>query len=48
MTKEKETVKTTLAKNKEGYGYKYTELADINNYLVSIDTYYYQYIERRK
>lgn len=46
MTKEKETVKTTLAKNKEGYGYKYTELADINNYLVSIDTYYYQYIER--
>jgi hypothetical protein len=46
MTKEKETVKTTLAKNKEGYGYKYTELADINNYLVSIDTYYYQYIDR--
>ena len=46
MTKEKEIVKTTLAKNKEGYGYKYTELADINNYLVSIDTYYYQYIER--
>ena len=46
MTKEKETVKTTLAKNKEGYGYKYTELADINNYLASIDTYYYQYIER--
>ena len=47
MTKEtKEVVKTTLAKNKEGYGYKYTELADINNYLVSIDTFYYQYIER--
>lgn len=42
----KETTKTTLAKNKEGYGYKYTELADINNYLASIDTYYYQYIER--
>ena len=47
MTKEtKEAVKTTLAKNKEGYGYKYTELAEINNYLASIDTYYYQYIER--
>lgn len=42
----KETTKTTLAKNKEGYGYKYTELADINNYLASIDTYYYQYIDR--
>ena len=47
MTKEtNEAVKTTRAKNKEGYGYKYTELAEINNYLASIDTYYYQYIER--
>jgi hypothetical protein len=45
MTKEKETVKTTLAKNKEGYGYKYTELADINKYCEANDIRYYQEVE---
>ena len=43
--KEKKEVKTTLKKNKEGYGYKYTELAEINAYLAENDTYYYQYTE---
>lgn len=45
MTKEKETVKTTLAKNKEGYGYKYTELADINKYCEANGIRYYQEVE---
>lgn len=37
--------KTTLKKNKEGYGYKYTELAEIHNYLEENDMRYYQTIE---
>ncbi len=36
---------TNLPKSKAGYGYKYTELAQINEYLESINTRYYQYIE---
>lgn len=36
---------TNLAKAKQGYGYKYTELAQINDYLESINTRYYQYVE---
>lgn len=36
---------TNLKKNKEGYGYKYTELAEIHNYLEANDMKYYQEIE---
>lgn len=36
---------TTVSKNKQGYGYKYTDLAEIHNYLESINMRYYQYIE---
>ena len=39
------TASTNLPKSKAGYGYKYTELAQINEYLESIKTTYYQYIE---
>lgn len=41
-----ENIKTTVSKNKEGYGYKYTDLAQIHEYLESIDARYYQYIDR--
>jgi len=41
-----ENIKTTLKKNKEGYGYKYTELAEIHNYLESINARYIQTIKR--
>ena len=37
--------KTTLTKNKEGYGYKYTELAEIHKYLEENGMRYYQTIE---
>ena len=37
--------KTTLKKNKEGYGYKYTELAEIHKYLEENNMKYYQEIE---
>lgn len=36
---------TNLKKNKEGYGYKYTELAEIHNYLEENNCSYYQYVE---
>lgn len=36
---------TNLPKSKQGYGYKYTELSQINEYLETINTTYYQYIE---
>ena len=36
---------TNLKKNKEGYGYKYTELAEIHNYLEQNNCSYYQYVE---
>lgn len=39
------TASTNLPKSKAGYGYKYTELAQINEYLEGINTTYYQYIE---
>ena len=41
-----ENTKTTLTKNKNGYGYKYTDLAQIHEYLESINARYYQYVER--
>ena len=34
-----------VKKNKEGYGYKYTDLAQIHDYLESTGQSYYQYIE---
>lgn len=37
--------KTTLKKNKDGYGYKYTELAEIHKYLEENNMRYYQTIE---
>ncbi len=36
---------TNLAKKATGYGYKYTELSQINEYVESIGGSYYQYIE---
>jgi len=36
---------TNLPKNKAGYGYKYTELSQINEYLESVGISYYQYIQ---
>lgn len=35
---------TNLPKNKAGYGYRYTELSQINEYLESVGISYYQYI----
>lgn len=40
-----EKVKNTIKKNKEGYGYKYTELAEINKYCMENDISYYQEVE---
>lgn len=37
--------KTILGKNKNGYGYKYTDLAEIHNYLEQNNMRYYQEIE---
>ena len=42
---EKEITKTTVGKNKEGYGYKYTDLAEIHKYLEENGMKYYQEIE---
>ena len=39
-------METTLNKNKEGYGYCYTDLAEIHRYLEQNNLRYYQYIER--
>lgn len=36
---------TNLKKSKQGYGYKYTELAQINEYLESKNISYYQYTQ---
>ena len=36
----------TLKKNAKGYGYKYTDIAEIHNYLEEMGYTYYQYIER--
>lgn len=38
-------MKNTIKKNKEGYGYKYTELAEINKYCLENDIEYYQEVE---
>ena len=38
-------MKNTIAKKTEGYGYKYTELADINKYCLENDITYCQEIE---
>lgn len=38
-------MKNTIAKKTEGYGYKYTELADINKYCLDNGITYYQEIE---
>lgn len=38
-------MKSTIAKKTEGYGYKYTELADINKYCEENDIRYYQETE---
>ena len=35
---------TNLPKSKQGYGYKYTELSQINEYLESVGISYYQYV----
>lgn len=37
---------SNIKKNSDGYGYKYTDLAEIHTYLESINTRYYQYVER--
>ena len=36
---------TNLSKNKEGYGYKYTDLAQIHEYLEKNNMSYYQYVD---
>ena len=41
-----ENNKTTVAKTKDGYGYKYTDLAQIHEYLESINARYIQVIKR--
>lgn len=38
-------MKSTIAKKTEGYGYKYTELADINKYCEENGVRYYQEVE---
>lgn len=38
-------MKSTIAKKTEGYGYKYTELADINKYCEENNIRYYQEVE---
>lgn len=35
-----------VSKNKDGYGYKYTDLSEIHRYLESINSRYIQKIER--
>lgn len=43
---EEKNTSTNLKKNKEGYGYKYTELAEIHRYLENINARYIQRIQR--
>lgn len=38
-------MKNTIKKNKEGYGYRYTELAEINKYCIENEIEYYQEVE---
>lgn len=45
-TENNETItKTTIGKNKDGYGYKYTDLSEIHRYLEQNNMKYYQEIE---
>ena len=39
-------METTVTKNKQGYGYKYTDLAQIHDYLEENNMRYYQFIKR--
>lgn len=39
-------METTVTKNKQGYGYKYTDLAQIHDYLEQNNMRYYQFIKR--
>ena len=39
-------MKNIVNKNQEGYGYKYTDIAEIHRYLEQNNMSYYQYIER--
>ena len=39
-------METTVTKNKQGYGYKYTDLAQIHEYLETNGMKYYQFIKR--
>ena len=41
----KEEVKTRVSKNSQGYGYKYSDLAEIHKYLEENSMSYYQYVE---
>lgn len=41
----KEENKTRVTKGSPGYGYKYTDLAQIHKYLESKEMYYYQFVE---
>ena len=41
-----DSLKTTVSKNKEGYGYKYTDLAQIHDYLEGINARYIQQVKR--
>lgn len=37
---------STVSKNAKGYGYSYTDIAEIHNWLEENGLFYYQYIER--
>lgn len=39
-------MKNIINKNQEGYGYRYTDIAEIHRYLEQNDMSYYQYIDR--
>lgn len=43
---EEKNIKTTVSKNKKGYGYKYTDLAQIHEYLENINAKYIQITKR--
>ena len=44
--KEEKKLETTVTKNKQGYGYKYTDLAQIHDYLEQNNLRYYQFEKR--
>ncbi len=47
MIMENKENKTRITKNAQGYGYKYTDLAQIHEYLEENGMSYYQYVEIR-